>query len=208
MKTHIDTFDGQRVFESVQERDLATSTTPDGKAGSPSRMPAWGRLVPPGLLIGAVSAAVSLMVCAAVAPYYGVESFWIINVYLTFPWLDSLWFDLGGGMMSLGFCLYLITGALYGVAFHWLMLRHLAKLSHTEQLLYTSLIGIGLWVINYYLILYWLQPVVGGERLIALFVPMGMGAAVHLAFVWAMLFMEWLPKLFAQPGLLQRKLRL
>ena len=47
--------------------------------------------------------------------------------------------------------------------------------------------GLGLWIVNFYLILSWLQPMLLGGNWIVTMVPIWVGALTHLAFAWAML---------------------
>ena len=92
--------------------------------------------------------------------------------------------------MGVGSILYVITGALYGIAFHLLMLFFFRDAPLRKRILVGSLFGLGLWILNFYLILSWLQPMLQGDDWIVRMIPPWVAGLTHLVFAWTMLLGE------------------
>ena len=103
---------------------------------------------------------------------------------MTFPMGEkALGLD-SGTVLFLGCVLYLVTGALYGILIHLILTVFFAEASNGRRFLVATVIGLGLWVVNFYLILSWLQPLLLGGSWIVRLVPPWVGALTHLAFAW------------------------
>lgn len=110
----------------------------------------------------------------------------LIQVYLTFP-LGEEALTLNGGLaLAAGCILYIFTGMILGVLFHVTLVRLAAKRSFTYRLLLATLLGVALWVINFYGILSWLQPMLFGGDWIVRLIPPYVGLLTHLVFGWTM----------------------
>ena len=144
-----------------------------------------------GMMLGGVGAIVSLVANIAGAPLFGERPLQLIRVYLTFPMGERALTADQGMVLFTGCTLYILTGALYGVAFHLIMSAWFPDAPKGKRLLVGSLIGLGLWIVNFYLILSWLQPVLLGDNWIVRMVPIWVGALTHLAFAWTMLIGEF-----------------
>lgn len=110
----------------------------------------------------------------------------LIQVYLTFPLGASALALQGGLALTLGVCLYVATGMLLGIPFHLALVKLAAHRSLTYRLLLATLLGVLLWVVNFYGILSWLQPLLFGGNWIVKQVPPYVGAMTHLVFGWTM----------------------
>lgn len=143
-----------------------------------------------GMTLGGIGALVSLAANMIGAPLFGEEPLRLIRVYLTFPMGEQALHAGEGHILFIGCMLYLVTGALYGVAFHLVMSSYFANASRLQRFIVGSLMGLGLWVVNFYLILSWLQPLLQGDNWIVRLVPLWVGALTHLAFAWTMLIGE------------------
>ena len=151
-----------------------------------------------GFVYGGIAAMVSLLFNVVCAPMAGKDSLEIIRVYLTFG-LGEKALPLGGlagnqmvigdGMiLTLGCCLYIGTGMVLGVLFHWVICRFALKSGITTRLLVASAIAAAVWLFNFYGVLSWLQPylfdgnwITNGEYL-----PWWVALATHLVFGWTM----------------------
>jgi hypothetical protein len=142
-----------------------------------------------GFFLGMIGAITSLLFNVVGAVAFGLGSpLQIIKVYLTFglgekaldPSLSS------GLVLAIGCCLYIATGMLLGVPFHLILTRFAADASLGKRLVIASLLGIAIWIINYYLLLSWIQPLLFGGNWILTEIPPWVAAATHLVFGWTM----------------------
>ena len=145
----------------------------------------WHILV--GMMLGSIGALVSLAANVIGAPLFGERPLQLIRVYLTFPMGERALDAEQGMVVFVGCTLYLVTGALYGVFFHLLMSLFFSEATRSKRFLIGSLVGLGLWIVNFYLILSWLQPLLLGDNWIVRLVPFWVAALTHLAFAWTML---------------------
>jgi len=110
----------------------------------------------------------------------------LIQVYLTFP-LGAAALDINSGVtLAIGSCLYLGTGMVYGVLFHLVQARFAPKASFGARMLLMSALSLAVWVVNFYGILSWLQPLLFGGNWIVTEVPPWVAALTHLVFGWTM----------------------
>lgn len=148
----------------------------------------WHVLV--GAVLGSIGAGLSLLANVIGAPFFNLPPLQIIRVYLTFPMGERALTADTGVVMFVGAVLYLLTGALYGVAFHLVMSTYLNGAPARRRFVVATLIGLGLWIVNFYLLLSWLQPLLLGGNWIVRMVPFWVAGLTHLAFAWTMLAIE------------------
>ena len=149
-------------------------------------------LIASGMLSGAVAGCVSLManVIGSVlwpaitgAPQHPLR---LIQIYLTFP-LGETALRLDGGLTVAAGCgLYLFTGMLYGVIFRLVLSAYFPRADLGARLLMSSALMLVVWIINFYAILSWLQPLLLGGRWIVELIPWWVAALTHLVFGWTM----------------------
>jgi hypothetical protein len=145
-----------------------------------------------GMVLGLIAAAASLLFNIVGAAMAGRHPLDLIRVYLTFPLGESA-LDLDSGFaLAAGCCLYLATGVIGGIPFHLILTRYFDKSSFFVRFLVAGVLGIGVWLINYYGILSWLQPILFGGDWIVGEIPMVVAILTHLVFGWTMMLMgQW-----------------
>lgn len=151
-----------------------------------------------GFLLGIFGAAASLLANVVGAPIAGKHPLELIRVYLTFPLGDKalqlanapgkIYALDDGVILAIGCCLYLFTGMLLGVLFHLAISRFVPRSSLMGRLLFVTVLSIALWLVNFYGILSWLQPMLFGGNWITnpSYLPPWVAAVTHLAFGWTM----------------------
>ncbi len=143
-----------------------------------------------GFVLGMFGAATSLLFNVVGSLLVGQHPLQLIRVYLTFPLgAEALTID-GGVTLAVGCCLYLATGMLLGIPFHLLLTRWLPQASFGARLAAVSVLAVLVWIVNYYAILAWLQPLLLGGRWIVDLIPWWVAALTHLIFGWTMLLVQ------------------
>jgi hypothetical protein len=143
-----------------------------------------------GFVLGMFGAATSLLFNVVGSLLVGQHPLQLIRVYLTFPLgAEALTID-GGVTLAVGCCLYLATGMLLGIPFQLLLTRWLPNASFAARLATVSILAVIVWVVNYYAILAWLQPLLFGGRWIVDLIPWWVAALTHLIFGWTMLLVQ------------------
>jgi hypothetical protein len=143
-----------------------------------------------GLMIGALGALVALAANAAGAPLFGRRPLELIRVFLTFPMGQRALDAEPGLVLSVGCTLYLLTGALLGVAYHLGMSLWFAGAPPSRRIAVTVAFGLGLWIVSFYMVLSWLQLLLQGDDWIVRLVPWWVAALTHLAFAGTMYVAE------------------
>jgi len=143
-----------------------------------------------GFILGGVAAMSSLLLNVVGSLLFEKQPLELIRVYLTFPMgeqaLDYNAVD-NGVILAIGCCLYLATGMLYGILFQLVLTRFTAQSSTAVRFIVVSVLALAVWLLNFYGILYWLQPALFGGRWIVDQIPWWVAAATHLVFGWTML---------------------
>lgn len=143
-----------------------------------------------GLLLGIVAAATSLLFSIIGSLALGRHPLQLVRVYLSFI-LGERALRLETGLpLALGTCLFLLAGAAYGLLFHLVLSRWFAEAPGIWRLLVSSAMAIALWLINYSLILRWIQPTLLGTTAVLEQVPFWRAAGTHLVFAWTILLVE------------------
>jgi hypothetical protein len=143
-----------------------------------------------GFFLGMIGAATSLVFNVVGSLIVGQHPLQIIKVYLTFglgeraldPSLDS------GMALAIGCCLYIATGMLLGVLFQIVLSRYAAQASLAKRLAIASGLALAIWIVNYYLLLSWIQPLLfGGNWIVdSKHLPPWVAVLTHLVFGWTM----------------------
>lgn len=108
----------------------------------------------------------------------------LIQVYLTFPLGESA-LELSGGMLlALGCLMYLATGMLYGMLFVVVLSYLLPNAGLRGRVVACSILAIVVWLLNFYGVLAWLQPLLLGGHWIVELVPWWVAGLTHLLFGW------------------------
>src|SRR5436190_17478877 len=144
-----------------------------------------------GFFLGMIGAAVSLVFNIVGAFLVGLHPLQLIRVYLTFGMGErALALQVNGGdgglTLIIGCCLYIATGMLLGVLFQVVLSRLADDATLGKRLLIASLLGLAIWIVNYYLLLSWIQPVLFGGNWILSQIPVSVAILTHLVFAWTM----------------------
>lgn len=141
-----------------------------------------------GFFLGMVGALTSLLFNVFGSLAVGQHPLYLIQVYLTFGMgkraLDANVAADGGLALAIGCCLYVGTGMLLGILFHVVLTRYAADGGLVKRLILASVLAIAVWVVNYYVVLSWLQPLLFGGNWIVTKVPIPIAALTHLVFGW------------------------
>jgi hypothetical protein len=145
-----------------------------------------------GFFLGMVGALVSLMFNIAGATIAGKDPLQLIRVYLTFGMggraLDPA-FD-NGLALAMGCVLYIATGMLLGIVFQVVLSRYAAQVGLRGRLAWASGIAVAIWLVNFYGLLSWIQPLLFGGNWITstdpVYLPWWVALATHLVFGWTM----------------------
>ena len=140
-----------------------------------------------GFVLGMFGAAASLLFNIIGATLFGRHPLELIRVYLTFPLGEralSLTPDNSesGLLLAVGCCLYLATGMILGVPFHLLMTRFVGQGGLVTRLVWATLFSILIWLVNFYAILNWVQPLLLGGNWIVEEIPIWVAILTHLSF--------------------------
>ena len=163
-----------------------------------------------GFMLGLFGGATSLLINVIGSVVVGQHPLRLIQVYLTFPLGDkALSADMDSGMtLAIGCCLYLGTGMLLGVPFHMIMTfifggslerpkfipdplgLYLVNAQGIHSLLarlgVATVLGISMWLVHFYAILSWLQPLLFDGSWIVSDIPWWVAALTHVVFAWTM----------------------
>lgn len=140
-----------------------------------------------GVMLGMVASVASLMVNILGSLVVGLHPLQLVRVYLTFP-LGERALQIDSGLaLAIGCCLYIATGMLLGIPFHMALTYWTGPGTLVSRLKLASLLAIAIWIVNFYLILSWLQPLlIDGRATIVREIPWYVGAFTHLVFGWTM----------------------
>lgn len=163
-----------------------------------------------GFMLGLFGGTTSLLFNIVGSLLVGQPPLKLIQIYLTFGWGAQV-LEPGADtnmLLALGCCLYLGTGMLLGVPFHLIMTlvfggslkpprflpdpfqlyfaRSEGLVNLAQRLGVATVLGVSMWLVHFYLILSWLQPLLFGGDWIVQQVPPWVAALTHLVFAWTM----------------------
>lgn len=159
-----------------------------------------------GMILGLAGAVTSLLFNIVGAAMVGKHPLELIRVYLTFPLGEKALTMDSGFALAAGCCLYLGTGMIGGVPFHLILSRYFGASSFSVRFCIASILGVGVWLINFYGIIAWLQPTLIGGNWIVEKVPLYVALSTHLVFGWTMLAVDQWGK-FAPPPVARQEAR-
>jgi hypothetical protein len=141
-----------------------------------------------GFFLGMIGAITSLLFNVVGSQLFGKDALEIIKVYLTFGMGERAFEVQQGLTLAVGCCLYIGTGMLLGVPFQVVLSKYAENSSLFVRLVVASMLGIAIWLFNFYAILSWLQPLLFEGNWITNphFLPPWVAALTHLVFAWTM----------------------
>ena len=134
-----------------------------------------------GFMLGIFGATTSLLFNVIGSLIVGQHPLKLIQVYLTFPLGQkalSPEFDTGMAL-AIGCCLYLGTGMFLGIPVQIVLGKFAHNSSLMTRLIVASLVGAALWILNFYVILSWLQPLLFKGNWIVEQVPWAVGLLIN-----------------------------
>lgn len=143
-----------------------------------------------GFILGGFAAMSSLLLNVIGSLIFEKQPLELIRVYLTFPMGEqALDFNVvdNGLILAIGCCLYIATGMVYGMLFEIVLTRFTTESSMATRFVVVSLLALAVWLVNFYGILSWLQPLLFGGQWILDRIPWWVAAVTHLVFGWTML---------------------
>ena len=143
-----------------------------------------------GMVLGLFAAAASLLFNIVGAAMVGRHPLELIRVYLTFPLGEKALELQSGFILAAGCCLYLGTGMIGGIPFHLILSRYYGSASGWKRFIVATVLGVGVWLINFYAVLSWLQPLLIGGSWIVDRIPVYVALSTHLIFGWTMLLVD------------------
>ncbi|MGB0716593.1 MAG: hypothetical protein ACPGXK_11980 [Phycisphaerae bacterium] len=143
-----------------------------------------------GMVLGFIAATTSLLVNVIGAAMLSKHPLELIRVYLTFP-LGERALNLESGFaLAAGCCLYLGTGMFGGIPFHLVLSRYFSQSNMFVRFAVATVMGIGIWLINFYGLIAWVQPMLIGGNWIVETIPLPVAIFTHLVFGWTMLLVD------------------
>jgi hypothetical protein len=178
----------ERVYAEAARLETALRDAPEWDV-DPGRV-VFTYHVLSGLMIGFAGAAAGLLYSMLGSLLLSLHPLLMIRVYLTLPYGERALNLTTGPMLALGVIIYLVIGALYGIPFHVVLGGVLRNAPGVWRALIGAAMGLIVWLVNYYVILLWLQPTLSGGQPIAWLVPTWLAASTHLVFAWTMVLIE------------------
>jgi hypothetical protein len=143
-----------------------------------------------GFVLGMFGAATSLLFNVVGSLLVGQHPLHLIQVYLTFPLGAEALHVENGLTLAIGCCLYLATGMLLGIPFQLVLTRWLSGATFRARLGAVTALALVVWVVNFYGLLSWLQPLLFGGNWVVTSIPPWVAALTHLVFGWTMLLVQ------------------
>jgi hypothetical protein len=144
-----------------------------------------------GLILGALAAWVALAFNVLGAWISFGDPFRLLRVYATFFGGASILDGKQDGIaILLALILHSATGAVVGAPIHVIFSRFVVGLNLQKRILAGIGLGIVMWLVNFYGILSWLQPMVSGGQQIINEIPMWVAALTHICFTLTMLMLQ------------------
>ncbi|HNO79064.1 MAG TPA: hypothetical protein PKN33_13510 [Phycisphaerae bacterium] len=140
-----------------------------------------------GMTLGLIAAGASLLFNIIGASMMQKHPLELIRVYLTFPMGEKALTLDSDFALAAGVCLYLLTGMIGGIPIHLILSRYFANAAFGMRFVVATILGLGVWVVNFYGLIAWLQPKLIGGNWILDNIPIWVAIATHLVFAWTML---------------------
>ncbi len=143
-----------------------------------------------GMVLGLIAAAASLLLNIIGSSMVHGDPLLLIKIYLTFPLGAKALEAASGFALAAGCFLYLGTGMIGGIPFHLILSRFFDNSKTSVRFAIASVLGIGVWLVNFYGILIWLQPLLIHGNWIVEQIPWYVAAFTHMVFGWTMLLVD------------------
>jgi hypothetical protein len=145
-----------------------------------------------GFALGGIGAMSSLLFNVVISFFVGQHPLHIIQVYLTIALGDSALTLNNSLTLVLGCLFYLMIGMVLGIPFHMILSRWFGASSMPLKLATATILSLAIWIVIFYGILSWLQPMLDGGNWILYEIPWWLAAATHVVYGWTMLAVQHL----------------
>lgn len=189
----------KRIQELQAETSALLSTIDNESAAKrvdetwPPKTFYWWYHITTGCILGGVGAIASLFFNIVGSAIIDKNPFELIKVYMTFPMGASALTSASESILIIvGIILFIVTGSFYGVVFEVIMYRYFKTSSRGSRVIAAMGIGVAIWIINFYGILSWLQPMLFDGNWILQMIPFWVALLTHLVFALTMVIIgEW-----------------
>lgn len=188
----------EELRERVRQLEAELSAAGEQPAPWPPAGFYWEYYATTGFLLGMLGAMSSILINVIGAPIAGKSPLELVRIYLTFP-LGARALELAsqqqdvyavgdGVILAIGCCLYLGTGMILGIPFFVLLVWITEGRGALYRFFIATILAVGLWLVNFYGILAWLQPALFGGNWITdpKILPPWVALATHLVFGWTL----------------------
>ena len=152
----------------------------------------WWYHITTGSILGGIGAIVSLFINVIGSVIFDKNPFELIRIFMTFPMGEGAFTSASDVTLIIGIMLYIVTGAFYGIIFEIIIAKYFKHSKRTQRVFVAIGVGLGIWIINFYGILSWLQPMLFGGNWILNMIPFWVAALTHIVFALTMVFIgEW-----------------
>lgn len=176
----------------MHDIESQTEETVQANESWPPKTFYWWYHITTGSILGGVGAIVSLFFNVIGSVLFDKQPFELIKVFMTFPMGGSALTSDSEVTLIIGIILYIVTGTFYGIVFEVLMYRFFSKSTRAARVGIAIALGLAIWIVNFYGILSWLQPMLFGGNWILTAIPFWVAAITHIVFALTMVFIgEW-----------------
>jgi hypothetical protein len=172
---------------------------------APTAQPEWpprgfygAYVVLAGFVLGAFGAMSSLLFNIVGSLLVHQNPLQLIQVYLTFPLGEEALRVDSGVALATGCCLYVLTGMALGIPFQFVLARWFDGASLPARFAVVTVMALALWLVNFYGLISWIQPLLIGGNWILDNIPWWVAASTHLVFGWTMLAVQPLGRFVAR----------
>lgn len=135
-----------------------------------------------GALAGFLGSVFSLAFNVVGAWLMGIEPLKLLRVYATLRQGASALDPQNNPFLADALFAHLAVGSFFGAVFV-LMMREAAQMrTFMRHVVAGVLFGLALWIVNFYLILAWLQPIINGDALIVKNIPWPVAILTHVCY--------------------------
>jgi len=176
------------LMSAVQQEDKSLRTDESW----PPKTFYWWYHITTGSILGGIGAVVSLFFNVIGSVLFDKHPFELIRVFMTFPMGESAFTSESDVILIIGIILYIVTGSFYGIIFEIIIAKYFKSSNRMQRIVVAIAISLGIWIINFYGIISWLQPMLSGGNWILSSIPFWVAALTHLVFGLTMVFIgEW-----------------
>jgi hypothetical protein len=169
--------------ESTQSRDIDNW---------PPKSFYWWYHITSGAILGGFGSITSLLFNIIGAVIVGKHPLELIRVFMTFPMGEAALKSDADTILIIGVILYIVTGSMLGVLFELVMAKYFKDSSLMQKVLVAIGISVAIWVVNFFAIISWMQPMLFGGSWILEMIPWWVAALTHIVFGLTMLLIgEW-----------------